>query len=420
VTSVRHAPPSVPRPTFDVEQVRRDFPLLQTTVRGKPLVYLDNAATSQKPRSVIARTEQYYATENANVHRGVYELSERATAAYEDAREKARGFLNAASTREIVFVRGTTEAINLVASSFGRKELQAGDEVLVTAMEHHSNIVPWQLICAERGAVLRVAPMNKRGELLVEDFARLLSSKTKLVATAHVSNSLGTINPIAEIVRLAHAKGAAVLVDGAQAAPHGPVDVRALGVDFYTVSGHKMFGPTGIGLLYGTTERLEALPPYQGGGDMIKTVTFAKTTYAEPPAKFEAGTPNIAGAIGLGAAIDYLRGLDWDAVQAHERDLLTYATERLGALPEVELVGTAAHKASVVSFTVRGVHAHDVGTIVDQEGVAIRTGHHCTQPVMDFFGVPATARASFAFYNTRADVDALVSAVQKVTRVFAG
>jgi cysteine desulfurase/selenocysteine lyase len=402
-----------------VEQVRRDFPLLQTTVRGKPLVYLDNAATSQKPRSVIARTEQYYATENANVHRGVYELSERATAAYEDAREKARGFLNAASAREIVFVRGTTEAINLVASSYGRKELQAGDEVLVTAMEHHSNIVPWQLIGAERGAVLRVAPMNRRGELLMDDFARLLSPRTRLVAVAHVSNSLGTINPIAEIVRLAHAKGAAVLVDGAQAAPHGPIDVRALGVDFYTVSGHKMFGPTGIGLLYGTTEWLEALPPYQGGGDMIKTVTFAKTTYAEPPAKFEAGTPNIAGAVGLGAAIDYLRGLDWAAVQAHERDLLTYATERLGALPEVELVGTAAHKASVVSFTVRGVHAHDVGTIVDQEGVAIRTGHHCTQPVMDFFGVPATARASFAFYNTRADVDALVSAVQKVTRVFA-
>ena len=419
MTSVRHAAPSVPRPTFDVEQVRRDFPLLQTKVRGKPLVYLDNAATSQKPRSVIARTEQYYATENANVHRGVYELSERATAAYEDAREKARGFLNAASAREIVFVRGTTEAINLVASSFGRKELQAGDEVLITAMEHHSNIVPWQLICAERGAVLRVAPMNKRGELLMDDFARLLSPRTKLVAAAHVSNSLGTINPIADIVRLAHAKGAAVLVDGAQAAPHGPVDVRALGVDFYTVSGHKMFGPTGIGLLYGTAERLEALPPYQGGGDMIKTVTFAKTTYAEPPAKFEAGTPNIAGAIGLGAAIEYLRGLDWEAVQAHERDLLTYATKRLGALPEVELVGTAAHKASVVSFTVRGVHAHDVGTIVDQEGVAIRTGHHCTQPVMDFFGVPATARASLAFYNTRADVDALVSAVQKVTRVFA-
>ncbi|HEY6225122.1 MAG TPA: cysteine desulfurase [Gemmatimonadales bacterium] len=420
MTSVRHAPPSVPRPTFDVEQVRRDFPLLATTVRGKPLVYLDNAATSQKPRSVIARTEQYYATENANVHRGVYELSERATAAYEDAREKARGFLNAASAREIVFVRGTTEAINLVASSFGRQELQPGDEVLITAMEHHSDIVPWQLICRERGAVLRVAPMNTRGELLMDEFARLLGPKTKIVAVAHVSNSLGTINPISEIVRQAHAQGVPVLVDGAQAAPHGPVDVRALGVDFYTVSGHKMFGPTGIGLLYGTTERLEALPPYQGGGDMIKTVTFAKTTYAEPPARFEAGTPNIAGAVGLGAAIDYLRGLDWEAVQAHERDLLRYATERLGAVREVELVGTAAHKASVVSFTVRGVHAHDVGTIVDQEGVAIRTGHHCTQPVMDFFGVPATARASFAFYNTRADVDALVGAVQKVTRVFAG
>ena len=420
MTSVRHAPSALPRPAFDVAQVRRDFPLLQTTVRGKPLVYLDNAATSQKPRSVIARTEQYYATENANVHRGVYELSERATAAYEDAREKARGFLNAASAREIVFVRGTTEAINLVASSFGRKELQPGDEVLITAMEHHSNIVPWQLICAERGAMLRVVPMNTRGELVMDEFARLLGPKTKLVALAHVSNSLGTINPVTEIVRAAHARGVPVLVDGAQAAPHQPIDVRALGVDFYTVSGHKMFGPTGIGLLYGTTERLETLPPYQGGGDMIKTVTFARTTYAEAPAKFEAGTPNIAGAIGLGAAIDYLRTLDWNAVQAHERDLLSYATERLGTLPGVELVGTAAHKASVVSFTVRGVHAHDVGTIVDQEGVAIRTGHHCTQPVMDFFGIPATARASLAFYNTRADVDVLVSAVQRVTRVFAG
>jgi cysteine desulfurase/selenocysteine lyase len=399
--------------------VRRDFPLLETTVRGKPLVYLDNAATSQKPRAVIARTEQYYATENANVHRGVYELSERATAAYEDAREKARAFLNAASAREIVFVRGTTEAINLVASSFGRRELQAGDEVLITAMEHHSNIVPWQLICGERGAVLRVVPMNKQGELLMDEFARLLRPKTKLVAVAHVSNSLGTINPIAEIVRQAHARGVPVLVDGAQAAPHQPIDVQGLGVDFYTVSGHKMFGPTGIGLLYGTAERLEALPPYQGGGDMIKTVTFAKTTYADPPARFEAGTPNIAGAVGLGAAIDYLRGLDWDAVQTHEADLLAYATARLSAVSGVELVGTAAHKASVVSFTVRGVHAHDVGTIVDQEGVAIRTGHHCTQPVMDFFGVAATARASFAFYNTRADVDALVSGVRKVAQVFA-
>ena len=419
MTTVRQAAPAVSRPAFDVEQVRRDFPLLQTTMRGKPIVYLDNAATSQKPRAVIARTEQYYAAENANVHRGVYELSERATAAYEDAREKARAFLNAASAREIIFVRGTTEAINLVASSFGHRALQAGDEVLITAMEHHSNIVPWQLICAERGATLRVVPMNKKGELLMDEFARLLGAKTKLVAVVHVSNSLGTINPVAEIVRLAHARGVPVLVDGAQAAPHGPIDVRELGVDFYTVSGHKMFGPTGIGVLYGAAARLEALPPYQGGGDMIKTVTFAKSTYADLPARFEAGTPNIAGAIGLGAAIDYLQALDWQAIHTHETDLLGYATERLAAVPGVELVGTAAHKASVVSFTVRGVHPHDVGTIVDQEGVAIRTGHHCTQPVMDFFGIPATARASFAFYNTRRDVDALVKAVQKVVTVFA-
>ncbi len=408
----------MPRPAFDAERVRRDFPLLQTTVHGKPLIYLDNAATSQKPRVVIARTEQYYTTENANVHRGVYELSERATAAYEDAREKARAFLNAGRASEIVFVRGTTEAINLVASSFGRKELEPGDEVLITAMEHHSNIVPWQLICAERGATLRVVPMSRRGELLMDEFAGLLGPRTKLAAVAHVSNSLGTINPIADIVRQAHARGVPVLVDGAQAAPHQPIDVRGLGVDFYTVSGHKMFGPTGIGLLYGTAERLEALPPYQGGGDMIKTVTFARTTYADPPARFEAGTPNIAGAVGLGAAIDYLCGLDWPAVRAHEEDLLAYATDRLSAIPGVELFGTAAHKASVVSFTIRGVHAHDVGTIVDQEGVAIRTGHHCTQPVMDFFGVPATARASFAFYNTRADVDILASAVQKAAKVF--
>ena len=419
MTTVRQAPPAVNRPAFDAEQVRRDFPLLQTTMRGHSIVYLDNAATSQKPQAVIARTERYYAAENANVHRGVYELSERATAAYEDAREKARGFLNAASAREIVFVRGTTEAINLVASSFGHKELQSGDEVLITAMEHHSNIVPWQLICGERGATLRVVPMNKRGELLMDEFARLLGPRTKIVAVAHVSNSLGTINPVTEIVRQAHASGVPVLVDGAQAAPHGPIDVRALGADFYTVSGHKMFGPTGIGLLYGKAERLEALPPYQGGGDMIKTVTFAKTTYADLPARFEAGTPNIAGAVGLGAAIDYLQPLDWQAIQAHEADLLAYATERLSAISGVELVGTAAHKASVVSFTVRGVHPHDIGTIVDQEGVAIRTGHHCTQPVMDFFGIPATARASFAFYNTRGDVDALVAAVRKVARVFA-
>ena len=418
MTSVRQTTAPGARPVRDLARLRAEFPILATTVRGKPLIYLDNAATSQKPRAVIERIERYYATENANVHRGVYELSEHATAEYEAAREKARAFLNAAATCEIVFVRGTTEGINLVASSWGRPRLQPGDEVLVSAMEHHSNIVPWQLVCDERGAVLRVIPMNRRGELLLDDYAGLLSDRTRIVAVAHVSNSLGTINPVADIVRLAHTRGVPVLVDGAQAAPHLKIDVRELDADFYTVSGHKMFGPTGIGVLYGKSEWLEAMPPYQGGGDMIKTVTFAKTTFADLPAKFEAGTPHIAGAIGLGAAIDYLGSLDWPAVAAHERDLLAYATARLRDIPGVQLVGTAAHKAGVVSFVVGGVHAHDVGTIVDQEGVAIRTGHHCTQPVMDFFGVPATARASFAFYNTRADVDALVSALEKVRKVF--
>jgi cysteine desulfurase/selenocysteine lyase len=418
VTTVRQAPTACATTGFDPARLRADFPILATTAHGKPLVYLDNAATSQKPRAVIDRLERYYTTENANVHRGVYDLSERATAEYEKAREKARAFLNAAATCEIIFVRGTTEGINLVASSWGRPRLQPGDEVLISAMEHHSNIVPWQLVCEERGAVLRVIPMNRRGELLLDDYARLLSDRTRIVAVAHVSNSLGTINPVADIVRLAHARGVPVLVDGAQAAPHLKIDVQELGADFYTVSGHKMFGPTGIGVLYGKTEWLESMPPYQGGGDMIKSVTFAKTTYADLPARFEAGTPHIAGAIGLGAAIDYLGSLDWPAVAAHERDLVSYATARLRDIPGVQLVGTAAHKASVVSFVVGGVHAHDVGTIVDQEGVAIRTGHHCTQPVMDFFGVPATARASFAFYNTRADVDALVAALEKVRRVF--
>jgi cysteine desulfurase / selenocysteine lyase len=418
VTSVRQAPAAGARPAPNLAGLRADFPILATTARGKPLVYLDNAATSQKPSAVIERIERYYATENANVHRGVYELSERATAAYEAAREKARAFLNAATTREIVFVRGTTEAINLVASSWARPRLQPGDEVLVSAMEHHSNIVPWQLACEERGAAVRVIPMNRRGELLLDEFARLVTDRTRIVAVAHVSNSLGTINPIADLVRLAHARSIPVLVDGAQAAPHLRIDVQRLGADFYTVSGHKMFGPTGIGVLYGRAELLEAMPPYQGGGDMIKSVTFAKTTYADLPAKFEAGTPHIAGAIGLGAAIDYLGALDWEAVATHEHDLLTYATARLEEIPGVQLVGTAAHKACVVSFVVEGVHAHDVGTIVDQEGVAIRTGHHCTQPVMDFFGVPATARASFALYNTRADVDALVAAIGKVRKVF--
>lgn len=418
MTTVSRAPAPRGPTAFDAARLRTDFPILSTTAHGKPLVYLDNAATSQKPRAVIDRLERYYTTENANVHRGVYDLSERATAEYERAREKARAFLNAASTREIVFVRGTTEGINLVASSWGRSSLQPGDEVLVSAMEHHSDIVPWQLVCEERGAVVRVIPMNRRGELLLDGYERLLTGRTRIVAVAHVSNSLGTVNPIADIVRLAHARGIPVLVDGAQAAPHLRIDVQALGADFYTVSGHKMFGPTGIGVLYGKAERLDAMPPYQGGGDMIRTVSFARTTFADLPAKFEAGTPHIAGAIGLGAAIDYLGALDWDAVAAHERDLLGYATSRLSELPGIQLVGTAAHKAGVVSFVVDGVHAHDVGTIVDQEGVAIRTGHHCTQPVMDFFGVPATARASFALYNTRADVDALVAALEKVRKVF--
>ena len=417
MTTVRPAPAPT-RPPLDVAKLRADFPALQLSVRGKPLVYLDNAATSQKPRAVLEALQRYYEEGNANVHRGVHYLSEHATAAYEGAREKARRFLNAREAREVIFVRGTTEGVNLVASSFGRANLEPGDEVLVSAMEHHSNIVPWQLACEERGAKVTVIPMNRRGELLLDEYERLLGPRTRIVAVAHVSNSLGTINPIAEIVRLAHAKGIPVLVDGAQAAPHLPIDVQALGCDFYTVSGHKMFGPTGIGLLYGRAERLEALPPYQGGGDMIRSVTFAKTTFAPIPAKFEAGTPHIAGAIGLGAAIDYLAGLDRDALATHEQDLLGYATDQLAALPGVHLIGTAAHKASVVSFVVEGVHAHDVGTIVDREGVAIRTGHHCTQPVMEFFGIPATARASFAFYNTRADVDALVAAVGTVQQVF--
>jgi len=419
VTTIRSpVSPSAARPALDVAKLRADFPALQLNVRGKPLVYLDNAATSQKPRAVLETLKRYYEEGNANVHRGVHYLSEHATAAYEAAREKARRLLNAKEAREVIFVRGTTEGVNLVASSFGHAYLQPGDEVLVSAMEHHSNIVPWQLVCEERGAKLNVIPMNRRGELLLDDYQKLLGPRTKIVAVVHVSNSLGTINPIAEMVRLAHAKGIPVLVDGAQAAPHLPIDVQALGCDFYTVSGHKMFGPTGIGLLYGRADRLEALPPYQGGGDMIRSVTFAKTTFAPIPAKFEAGTPHIAGAIGLGAAIDYLAGLDRDAVAAHEQDLLGYATEQLSALPGVRVIGTAAHKASVVSFVVEGVHAHDVGTIVDQQGVAIRTGHHCTQPVMEFFGVSATARASFAFYNTRADVDALVAALGTVEQVF--
>ena len=418
MTVARSMPAPAGARTLDVARLRADFPILGTQVHGKPLVYLDNGATSQKPRAVIDAISRYYETANANVHRGVYALSEAATAVYEGTRTKARRFLNAKEDREIIYVRGTTEAINLVASSYGRTHVAAGDEVLVSAMEHHSNIVPWQMVCEERGAKLRVIPMNRSGELLLDDYERLLTSRTRLVAVTHISNSLGTINPIKEMVARAHARGIPVLVDGAQGAPHLRLDMQDLDCDFYTVSGHKMFGPTGIGLLYGKAAHLEAMPPYQGGGDMIRSVTFEKTTYAAIPSKFEAGTPDIAGVVGLGAAFDYLGGLDWPAVAAHEADLLAYATERLPTVSGLSIVGTAAHKASVISFVLQGVHAHDVGTIVDQAGVAVRTGHHCTQPVMDFFGIPATARASMVFYNTRDEVDALVSALHTVRKVF--
>jgi cysteine desulfurase/selenocysteine lyase len=407
-----------PTKTWDVDRVRCDFPILRTQVHGKPLVYLDNGATSQKPQAVIDAVSHYYETGNANVHRGVYALSESATAAYEGARTKLARFLNAREDREIIYVRGTTEAINLAASSFGRLKVRSGDEILVSAMEHHSNIVPWQILAEQVGATIKVIPMNQAGELRLDEYEKLLTPRARLVAVAHISNSLGTINPIKEMTALAHARGVPVLVDGAQGAPHLAVDVQDLDCDFYTVSGHKMFGPTGIGVLYGKATQLEAMPPYQGGGDMIRSVTFAKTTYAPIPAKFEAGTPDIAGVVGLGAAVDYLGGLDRKAAAAHEQDLLDYATGRLATVPGLTIVGTAARKASVISFVLAGIHAHDVGTIVDQAGVAIRTGHHCTQPVMEFFGVPATARASFAFYNTRHEVDALVDALKGVRKVF--
>jgi cysteine desulfurase/selenocysteine lyase len=421
MTTVRSARSPVPgeRTRWDVERARRDFPILARKVHGRRLVYLDNAATAQKPLPVVEALSRYYQEYNANIHRAVHTLSEEATAAYEGARAKVQRLLSAAESREIVFVRGTTEAINLVAHSFARPRLQPGDEVLITAMEHHSNIVPWQMVCEERGARLRVAPMNRAGEVLLEEYAALLGPRTRFVSVVHVSNSLGTINPVAEMIRLAHDRGIPVLVDGAQAVPHGPVDVRRLDCDFYAFSGHKAYGPTGIGALYGKAGLLEEMPPYQGGGDMIRAVTFEKTTYAPIPAKFEAGTPHIAGAVGLGAAIDYLSGLEWGRIAEHEADLVEYAARSLATVPGVRLIGTAARKAPVVSFVMEGVHAHDVGTILDQEGVAVRTGHHCTQPVMDFFGVPATARASFALYNGRDDVDALVAALGRVRQVFA-
>jgi cysteine desulfurase/selenocysteine lyase len=409
---------STPVENLDVRKVRKDFPILKQKVHGKPLVYLDNGATSQKPQIVIDTLNRYYAAENSNIHRGVHFLSERATATYEDARQKVKRFVNAGSEREIIFVRGTTEAINLVAQSYGRTFLKEGDEIIVSALEHHSNIVPWQMLCGQTGARLRVVPMNHDGELVLDEYRRLLNEKTKFVSVAHVSNALGTIVPVKEIVRLAHERSVPVLVDGAQAVPHLKVDVQELGCDFYAFSGHKLFGPTGVGVLYGRSELLDAMPPYQGGGDMISLVTFEKTHYNVLPYKFEAGTPHIAGGVGLAAAIDYLNGLDWRQVLAHEHDLLTYATAALSEITGLRIIGTAGQKAGVISFAFEHIHAHDLGTILDQEGVAVRAGHHCAMPVMQRFGVPATTRASFALYNTRDEVDALVRGIHRALKVF--
>jgi cysteine desulfurase / selenocysteine lyase len=412
-----------PRPSdadapFDVYKIREDFPILKTKVHGKPLVYLDNGATSQKPWQVIDAERDFYLTLNANIHRGVHDLSQRATDAFEGAREKVRRFIGASLIEEIVFVRGTTEAINLVAHSYARKRLKAGDEIIVSHMEHHSNIVPWQLVCEEIGAKLKVIPINDAGELMLDAYEELLSERTKIVAITQIANALGTIVPVKRVTELAHAAGAVVLVDGAQSAPHMAVDVRALDCDFFAFSGHKIFGPTGIGVLYGRQALLESMPPYQGGGDMIRTVTFEKSTYNALPYKFEAGTPYIAGAIGLGAALDYLDAIGLAAIVRHEHELLDYATTRANEIPGLRIIGTAREKASILSFTVEGIHPHDIGTIVDHEGVAIRTGHHCAMPVMDRFNVPATARASFALYNTKEEVDALFAAVRKAQEMF--
>ncbi len=402
---------------FDVNRVRKDFPILQLKVHGKPLVYLDNAATSQKPQAVLDALNQYYRAENANIHRGVHYLSEVATRGYEGTRVKIQKFLNAASEREIIFVRGTTEAANLVAHSYGRPHLKAGDEIIITGMEHHSNIVPWQMLCEDTSAKLRVVPLNNNGELILEEFETLLNSHTKLVALVHVSNSLGTINPIKKIIGLAHERKVPVFIDGAQAVPHMAVNVKELDCDFYAFSGHKIFGPTGIGVLYAKEALLKKMRPYQGGGDMIKSVTFEKTTYNDLPHRFEAGTPDIAGVIGLGAALDYVSNIGYDKIAAHEHVLLEYATEALLAIPGLKIIGTAKQKASVISFVLEGIHPHDVGTILDRSGIAVRTGHHCTQPVMKRFNVPATSRASFAFYNTTAEVDALVQGIHTVMKV---
>ena len=405
-------------PRFDVERIRADFPILQEKIRGHQLVYLDNAATSQKPKLVIDAIVRYYEHDNANIHRGVHYLSERATEEYERARKTVQSFLGASRSSEIIFVRSATEAINLVAQTYGRTHVGPGDDVLITAMEHHSNIVPWQLLCEEKHAKLRVAPINDHGELILDEFERLLSPRTKIVAVGHVSNALGSLNPVATIAEIAHARNIPVLVDGAQAAPRLPINVQEIDCDFYAFSGHKAYGPTGIGVLYGKASLLEAMPPYQGGGDMISSVTFEKTIYNKVPHKFEAGTPDMSGAVGLRAAIEYLNHIGMKNIASYEHELLTYATETVSNLPGVRLVGTAREKAGVLSFVMEDIHPHDIGTILDQEGIAIRTGHHCAQPVMERFGVDATARASFALYNTKDEIDLLVRGIQKVREVF--
>jgi cysteine desulfurase/selenocysteine lyase len=415
---VAHDPRRSSRVRYDVNAIRGDFPILNEPVHGKLLVYLDNAASTQKPRTVIDALEHYYSYDNSNVHRGVHTLSVRATREFEGVREKIRKFINAADPREIIFVRGTTEAVNLVAHSYGRKEVQAGDEIVISEMEHHSNIVPWQLLCEEKGATLRVIPMTDAGELRLDEYRKLLTRKTRLVSIVHASNSLGTINPVGEMIEMAHERGIPVMLDGAQSVAHMPIDVQNLGCDFFAFSSHKMYGPMGVGVLYGKRDLLEKMPPYQAGGDMIRSVTFTKTTFNALPFRFEAGTPSVGDVVGLGSAIDYIQGIGYPAMAEHEQDLLHYATERLSSIDGIRIVGTAADKTSVVSFLLDGVHPHDVGTIVDREGIAIRTGHHCTQPVMQHYNVAATSRASFGIYNTRDEIDALVAALGTVKDIF--
>jgi cysteine desulfurase / selenocysteine lyase len=409
---------SITHAAFNVWRIREDFPILRQEVYGRPLVYLDNAATSQKPQVVLDALVRFYTTQNANVHRGVHLLSERSTEEYEAARRTVQAFLNAARLSEIVFTRGTTESINLVAQTYGRANVGAGDEILISGLEHHSNIVPWQMLADEKRAVLRVAPIDDRGEVILEEFEKLLGPRTKVVAVAHVSNALGTVNPVRRMIAMAHRHGAVVLIDGAQGAPHMKIDVRELDCDFYAFSGHKVYGPTGIGILYGKAALLESMPPWQGGGDMIRTVTFAKTTYNDPPYKFEAGTPDIAGAVGLGAALEYVNGIGLENIAAHEHELLVHGTEALGAISGLRMIGTAREKAGVLSFVVEGVHPHDLATILDRQGIAIRAGHHCAQPVMDRYGLPATSRASFAFYNTKEEIDALAKGIESAKEVF--